>query len=306
MYNITLVGNPNCGKTTLFNLLTGKSEKVGNRAGVTVETKSGRYKKDKSVFITDLPGMYSIKGGSNDERIAANRLLSSTQTVINVIDGATLKRSLRLTCELTRLKVPIVIAINFCDELEKNGIKIDVAALSARFNVPVVMISARKKVGIDELMSAAIRSAREPRVIDREKTEKFISDTVKESLTLTCVKRQSFTDKADKILMHKIWGVPIFAAVIFCVYFLTTAVGGYFGNQISRLFGGVLDAANKSLSESGAAEWFTGLITGAAIKGVGTVVSFLPQILVLFFLLEIIEESGYMSRAAFLLSSVFR
>lgn len=303
-YNLTLVGNPNCGKTTLFNLLTGRAEKVGNRAGVTVETKFGRYKKDKSVLITDLPGMYSIKGGSGDERIAAKSLVSSDLTLINVIDGATLKRGLRLTCELTRLNVPMVIAVNFCDELEKNGIKIDANALSARFNVPVVMISARKNTGIDELMSAAIRSAKRPRVILSDETEKFISETVELSLARTIVKSRSFTDDADKILMHKVWGIPVFAAVIFGVYFLTSTVGGYFGDLISRFFSGVLGAVSETLSESGAAAWFTGLITGAAIKGVGTVVSFLPQILVLFFLLEIIEESGYMARAAFLLDGI--
>lgn len=302
--DLCLAGNPNCGKTTLYNLLTGKTEKVGNRAGVTVESKTGLYKKDKTVTVTDLPGTYSLKSGSSDERIAAKHILSSSQTVINVVDGTNLARNLRLTCELTRLNVPMVIAINFSDELQKIGVKIDAAILSERFGVPVVMISARKNTGIDKLMTAAVKNARKPHFIDPYKTEKFITETVEKSLSVTRKANETFTDKADKILMHRIWGIPVFVAIIFSVYFLTTTVGGFFGDRISGIMERFGDFIAETLKQSGAKEWFIGLITGALIKGVGAVLAFLPQILVLFFLLEIIEESGYLARAAFLMDGI--
>lgn len=301
--NLCLAGNPNCGKTTLYNILTGKSERVGNRAGVTVESKTGRYKKDKRVNITDLPGAYSLENGSDDEKIAAEHILSSTGVIINVVDGTNLKRSLRLTCELTRQNRPMVIAINFCDELQKNGIKIDTAALGKSFGVPVVMISARKNIGIDDLM-AAVNDARVPHKVGLSETDNFIETAIENSLIIKPVTRLTFSDKADKLLMHKIWGIPIFAAVIIFVYFITSAIGGFFGDKIAGLFASLSETAGAFLKASGAAEWFIGLVTGAVITGVGAVLSFLPQILVLFFLLEIIEESGYLARAAFLLDGV--
>ena len=301
--NICLAGNPNCGKTTLYNLLTGKTERVGNRAGVTVESKTGRYKKDKRVKITDLPGAYSLENGSIDEKIAAEHVFSSTGAIINIVDGTNLKRSLRLTLELARQNKPMVIAVNFCDELQKNGIKIDANTLSKGFGVPVVMISARKNTGIDELM-AAVENARVPHKVGKQEAENFIETVLKTSLKTNPVKTQAFTDKADKILMHKIWGIPIFAAVIISVYFLTSAIGGFLGDKIAGLFAMFSKSAGETLRQSGAAEWFIGLVTNAVITGVGAVLSFLPQILVLFFLLEIIEESGYLARAAFLLDGI--
>ena len=146
--NICLVGNPNCGKTTLFNRLTGKNEKVGNRAGVSVESKVGRCIKDKSVTITDLPGAYSLKSASEDERVVTDYLAQYDGAIVSVVDGMNLERSLNLTAELTRFNAPMVIAVNFCDEMAKRGVKIDLSAIESAFGVSVVLISARKNIGI--------------------------------------------------------------------------------------------------------------------------------------------------------------
>lgn len=301
---ISLIGNPNCGKTTLYNLLTGKTERVGNRAGVTVDSKTGRYVKDKSVFITDLPGTYSLKAVSGDERIVSDNLNEVPKVIINVVDGNNLSRNLLLTCELTSLKIPMVIAVNFSDELENRGIKIDTVALSKVFNVPVVLISARKNKGIDMLMNDALKNARVPNFIPPDNYEKFIDNALNSAVKTARADILDFTDKADKILMNKYLGIPIFIAVIVSVYSLTSILGGFLGDKIADFIKTAGAYAELSLRESGAAEWFIGLIVGALVKGVGAVLSFLPQILVLFLLLAVIEESGYLARAAFLMDGI--
>ena len=150
--SICLVGNPNCGKTTLFNVLTGSYQKVGNWSGVTVDKKQGKYKKDKSVTITDLPGIYSLSPLSLDEKVVTNYLKElKDEVIINVLDGTNLKRNLFLTIKLLKLKLPMIVAINMADELEKEGIKINVKALSRILGVPVFLISAKEKKGILEL-----------------------------------------------------------------------------------------------------------------------------------------------------------
>lgn len=301
---IYLVGNPNCGKTTLFNLLTGKNEKVGNRAGVSVDGKTAKYKKDKSVLIADLPGTYSVKGVSNDERVVSEYLKNTPKAVINVIDGTNLERSLRLTTELTLLKAPMVIAINFCDELIKNGVQIDEKELSKFFGVPVVKISARKNTGIDKLMALATEKAAVPRLILPIDREKFILNVINKSLKIKPENKSIFTDTADKILMHRFLGIPIFMLIITATYFFTSVIGGFFGDKIAGLLNNLGVVTAKALNDSGAAEWFTSLIASALIKGVGEVLSFLPQIIVLFFMLSLLEESGYSARAAFLLDGI--
>ncbi len=305
MFNgISLIGNPNCGKTTLYNVLTGKTERVGNRAGVTVDSKTGRYLKDKNVSVTDLPGTYSLKAVSVDERVVSANIKDKPKAIINVVDGTNLRRNLLLTCELSSLKIPMVIAINFSDELSKRGLKIDPLALSRIFGVPVVLISARKKRGVAELMNAALHHARVPAPIPPSNYEKVIENALSSAVKTTKGDTHDFTDKADRILMHKFFGIPIFVTVIVAVYFLTSLVGGFIGDKIAELFKTAGATVERSLVESGAAKWFTGLIVGAIIKGVGAVLSFMPQILVLFFLLAVIEESGYLARAAFLLDGI--
>ena len=225
------------------------------------------------------------------------------KAIINVIDGNNLERGLRLTTELTLLKVPMVIAINFCDELMKNGIKINENELAKSFGVPVVKISARKNIGIDKLMAAAQRKAAVPNLILPTDRENFIVKTALKAVK-TQPEKESFTDRVDRFLMHKFWGIPIFMLIITAVYFLTSVIGGYFGDKISNIVSVLGNSAEKSLKSSGAAECFTSLIVSAVIKGVGEVLSFLPQIIVLFFMLSLLEESGYSARAAFLLDGI--
>ena len=301
---IYLVGNPNCGKTTLFNLLTGKNEKVGNRAGVSVDGKTAKLKKDKRVLITDLPGTYSVKGASIDERVVSDYLSNTPKTIINVVDGNNIERGMRLTSELTLLKVPMVIAINFCDELERCGVNIDEKALSKAFGVPVVKISARKNKGIDRLIKAVISDAAVPNLIFPERRDDFITKTIKIAVKWSSNADDNITDKADKIIMHRFWGIPIFMLVIVAVYFFTSVVGGYFGKILSNAINDFGHYTEISLKKSGASEWFISLITSAVINGVGEVLSFLPQIVVLFFMLSLMEESGYSARAAFLFDGI--
>nr|MBO4517832.1 ferrous iron transporter B [Clostridia bacterium] len=296
--NICLFGAPNCGKTTLFNLLTGKNERVGNRAGVSVEEKSGRYKKDKSVIITDLPGTYSLKGVSVDEKIALQGLLRKPQTVISVIDGTDLERGLRLICELLTLDIPMVVAINFSDEMEKQGVKADIKRLSQIFGVPFVLISARKNRGVGELMDIALNRTAVC-ALQKKFDDKFIAQAIAAAVK-TAPTGENFTDKADKILMNKYLGIPVFIAVITAVYCLTALLGGFLGDKVSAAFVRFGNASERALIAGGVPTPLVSLIVNAVIKGVGEVLSFTPQILVLFFLLALIEESGYMARVAFL------
>ncbi|MBP5466273.1 MAG: ferrous iron transporter B, partial [Clostridia bacterium] len=303
MFNVCLFGAPNCGKTTLYNLLTGKNERVGNRAGVSVEEKSGRYKKDKNVIITDLPGTYSVKAVSFDEKIAALGLARKPQALVNVIDGTDLGRGLRLTCELLSLNIPMVVAVNFSDEMEKQGIKVDIKQLSQIFGVPFALISARKNRGTDNLMSLALSSAAVVSDAQKKFDDGFITNAMRAAVKVSD-DYQPFTDKADKILMSKYIGIPIFIAVITAVYFFTSVIGGFFGDKISALFNNFCKSTENALINGGVSAPFVSLTVNAVIKGVGEVLSFLPQILVLFFLLAIIEECGYMARVAFLLDGI--
>ena len=296
---ICLAGNPNCGKTSLFNLLTGKNERVGNRAGVSVESKVGRYKKDKTVTLIDLPGTYSLKSVSSDERVVTDFFTDYSGVIVSVLDGMNLERGLRLTSELTRLQIPMVIAINFCDEMKKRGIKIDLSAMERAFGVPIVLISARKNIGIDRLMTA-VNSAKVPINILPEKQDDIISKIVKTALKDNSVVKDTFTDKADRVLLNKYLGIPFFALIMVAVYYFTAVVGGFFGDGILGAISALSVSVKNALKLQGANEWFIGLICGAVIGGVGEVLSFLPQILVLFFLLAVMEETGYLSRAAFL------
>lgn len=313
---VALIGNPNCGKTTLFNLLTGTYQKTGNWTGVTTEKKSGVYRKDKRVNVVDLPGLYSLNAKSDDERAVLAYLKETPPDVIvNVVDGTNLERNLYLTCELSELNIPTVIAVNMYDDLNKNGIKLNSEKLAAVFGVDAVPVSALKNLNVDKLMSVAASTKKRLTAPDlkkekgntkSEKRYAFIERHVNGIIKKKQTRAEKFTQKADDVLTHRVFGIPIFFCVITLVYFLSMKIGGAVGEVISELFSSLADITDVFLKSYAVPEWLISLVCNAIIKSTGTVVSFLPQILVLFALMAIIEESGYASRVAFIMDRFFR
>lgn len=405
---IALAGNPNCGKTTLFNALTGATAHVGNYPGVTVEKRDGVYKKgDVKVGITDLPGIYSLSPYSPEEVVARNELLSEgIDVIVNVLDSTNLERNLYLTSQLLETHLPVVVALNMTDAAEKQGIKINAANLQSTLGVPVIQISALKKTGLKELIDEAAKAAKKERTpysyladsylseilevakehfdkqnkrdslflavkavegdelvaADTELTEKLaplkakiVNDFEGDFEGMVADLRYSYistfinkviakkksreklnkSDKADKVLTHRIWGLPIFAAIMFLVFHLTfsedlfflgamglipeaeeeTFFNAIFGNGAINSPGVILQSlvtsGTDALSEliAGAmpeGAWYTALVVDALCGGVFSVLSFIPQILVLFLFLSILEDTGYMARIAFILDRAFR
>lgn len=309
--SIALIGNPNCGKTTLFNTLTGTYQKTGNWTGVTTESKEGVYKKDKSIKIIDLPGLYSLNTFSKDESVVLDYLKNTPpDVVINIVDGTNLERNLYLTCELSRLNIPTIIAINMADELEKNNVKLNENVLSKLSGVPVIRISALKNINISKLIELA-KEANKPIRIEKafndyKQIYSFIEQNISEIVTKKQTRSEKFTQKADNILLHRMLGLPIFFCVITLVYFLSSKIGGFFGSHVATVFNDITNQVDYYLSIYGVPSFLINLVCDAIIKGVGTVSSFLPQIMILFALLAVIEESGYASRIAFLLDRIFK
>ncbi len=392
---IALVGNPNCGKTTLFNQLTGSSQHVGNWPGVTVEKKEGSLKfRNVNIDVLDLPGIYSLSPYSSEEVITRNSLIEDNpDLIINIVDATILERNLYLTTQLLELQKPIIIAFNMTDIVEKKGDIIDYNAFRTELNVPIVPISANKGIGIKELLDLAVRyaenksaSAISVKNIYDDKIEKVISkienELLKESnldklknkvnlrwlaikifendelllkkislsesqsknissykkmlsipehmdeqmlvadqryryiyeLCKSAIKRKhsqeyiTLTDRIDKIVTNKFLAVPIFALIIISIFYITFGpIGSFFRIHfeflIKDVFGGFV---LNLLTNLGAAEWSKSLIIGGIIEGVGSVISFLPQVMILFTLLSVLEDSGYMARAAFITDKLLR
>ncbi len=306
---IALIGNPNCGKTTLFNALTGTYQKTGNWTGVTTEKKEGVYRKNKAVKIIDLPGIYALSQGSSDENAVLEYLKKTPpKAIINIVDGTNLERNLYLTMQLKSLGIPMVVAVNMYDELEKNNIKLDTKGLSELINASITPISALKGKNIDGLMNEAINAklSLNRLNIKDENIYKVIESNISQIIDKKPTKSEIFTQKADNILTHKIWGIPIFLCVITLVYFLSINLGGFLGGYVSLFFERLKENTTFSLMKLGVSEWLISLLCGAVINGVGSVLAFLPQVLVLFALMSIIEQSGYASRIAFVLDRFFR
>lgn len=311
-YNVALIGNPNSGKTSLFNYLTGMKQKVGNRIGVTVEEKEGYYLKDKSVKIIDLPGTYSLTAISEDEKVVNNYVKSKKiDAIINVIDGTNIERSLYLTTELLSLNVPILVAVNMFDVMQKRGLEFNFSALENLFNVKVIKISVKKRINLKELVEHAVNNKKIPKPISFlgekdyyvERAEK-ISSFVKQNLSEK-IKKPYLDNKIDKILLHSFWGYVIFAITIFAVFYLSSKIGGVFSETINSTFSTISERIKNYMLLSNQTSWFTDLVSVAIIKGIGSVLAFLPQVLVLFLCLTIIEESGYSTRIAFLTDKIF-
>lgn len=421
MKKFALAGNPNCGKTTLFNLLTGSTAYVGNWPGVTVEKKTGTYKRGaEPVQIVDLPGIYSLSPYTPEEVVSRNFILEEKPAcIINIVDATNLERNLYLTTQLMEIDVPMVVALNMMDEVEKSGDAIDAQLLERKIGIPVVAISALKGTGIKELMDRAISVSGKPRegvtvlkdspiahlvrdvsialraqgveaplfhavklsemdeietnmhpelvkMVDEFKAT-FKDDTFGDDLEAVVAdarykyisanyssayqkkhghgERLTKSDRADKILTHRVWGIPIFIVILFAIFHLTfsedlfyiSAIAGGLptledlgmdtgngavtllacfydgavfspGVILTNLLNWVLDWINvlAEMACAGAPAWVGSFVVDGVLGGVFAVLGFIPQILTLFLFFSILEDSGYMARIAFILDRIFR
>ncbi len=379
---IALAGNPNSGKTTLFNALTGSNQFVGNWPGVTVEKKEGKLKGHKDVIIMDLPGIYSLSPYTLEEVVARNYLIGERpDAIINIVDGTNIERNLYLSTQIMELGIPVVMAVNMIDVLEKTGDKIHVDKLSKKLGCEVVEISALKGTGIQKAAEKAVAlaqkkvsaapvhtfSAKAEEIIrtveDKlrgsvpedqkrffaikllEKDEKiqsqmksapdvsaeieqleaafdddtesiitneryvYISSVIGECVTKVQKGKMTVSDKIDRVVTNRWATLPIFALVMFVVYYVSvTTVGDWLtGWTNDTLFGEWIVPGAQSFFEGiGCADWLTGLIVDGIISGVGAVLGFVPQMLVLFLFLAFLESCGYMARVAFIMDRIFR
>ena len=424
MKRFALAGNPNCGKTTLFNSLTGSTAHVGNWPGVTVEKRSGTYKKlDEQVSIIDLPGIYSLSPYTNEEVISRNYILDEhPDCVINIVDATNLERNLYLTTQILEIDVPVVVALNMVDVLDKNGDKVDPAALEKKLGVPVIAISALKEENLELLMKRAYEASCSKRVgstiiqnkdllhlvndvkiafkgkkvdnplfhaiklVENDELETkdhsdllemvsefkktFKDDTfgddfeaiiaddryryISENYSSVLTKHEEVTqegkhfkmshsDKIDKVLTHRVFGLLIFAAILFLVFHFTFSenlfyLGGIFSanevapslegtmyeglfwsdgginspgvilfNFFDMSFSGIIDATSGTMEAAlGEGHWLTGFVCDGVLSGLFSILGFLPQILLLFLFFSIMEDTGYMARVAFILDRIFR
>ena len=388
--NIALAGNPNCGKTTLFNEITGSKQHVGNWPGVTVEKKEGKYKKNKEMNIVDLPGIYSLSPYSAEEIVARNYIVEEKPDVlINIIDATNIERNMYLTLQILETEIPTIVALNMMDEVENRGTKIDIDKLSKYLGVKVVPIVARNGKNIDVLMEEVKKVSKEknknleiyskdveefledilsnindndsrlinPRwrsiklleedPIETEKLSpetkqkiesilsraneklngdaegeiadqryKFISNvvgkTVKKKEKADGKRIETTSDKIDKVLTNRIIAIPAFLVIMYGLFSITfgegpLGIGVWLQTLVCDFWDGPLtEIILTSLENMGASGWALSLVGDGILAGLGGVVSFLPQILVLFLLMSVLEDSGYMARVAFVMDKIFR
>ena len=381
---IALAGNPNSGKTTLFNALTGSNQYVGNWPGVTVEKKEGKLKGYDNVTITDLPGIYSLSPYTLEEVVAREYLIKERpNAILNIVDGTNLERNLYLTTQLTELGIPVVVAINMMDLVDKKGDEIDLELLEKQMGVKFVSISALKGTNIDKAAAAAVEAAKNGKTIpmhtfagnvehalahieeacvhnlpeeqqrwysiklferddkvmealkldkktldhinkDIEAVEKEMDDDSESIITNEryiyigellkgIYKKKSAqglttSDKIDKIVTNRILGLPIFAAIMTFVYWLAMGpFGTFLTDWTNDVFAGWLTEGAAGIMESlGVSDWLVSLVADGIVGGVGAVLGFVPQMLVLFLMLCILEDVGYMARVAFIMDRIFR
>lgn len=382
---IALAGNPNCGKTTMFNDLTGSSQYVGNWPGVTVEKKEGKLKGHKGVIITDLPGVYSLSPYTLEEVVSRNYLVNERpDAIINLVDATNLERNLYLTTQILELGIPVVIALNMMDIVKKSGDKIDTEKLGKALGCPIVETSALKGTGSLDAAQKAIELAKRKQGLDSkhafsketeqaltsiaelvntkipsdktrwyaiklfERDEKVLAALELPQETLDQLeiiiqsteekldddsetiitnerydyiadltekylqkgnKGSSVSDKIDRIVTNRIWALPIFAGIIFVIYYVAVSSVGKIATDFMNdtLFGDwITNGVTAGLKAIGAADWLQGLLVNGIIGGVGTVLGFVPQMLIVFFALSFLEDCGYMARIAFIMDRIFR
>ena len=382
---IALAGNPNSGKTTLFNALTGSNQFVGNWPGVTVEKKEGRLKNHKDVIVTDLPGIYSLSPYTLEEVVARNYLIDERPDVIlNIVDATNLERNLYLTTQLVEIGIPVVIALNMMDLVRRKGDSINVPELSRQLGCKIVEISALKGEGTEAAADAAVKAAsgtktipqhtfsgavehalahieevtvhslpeeqqrwysikifeRDTKVLEKLNLDQSVLNHVEQDIVAaeteldddaesiitneryiwianvmkSCHKKASAgalstSDKIDRIVTNRILGLPIFAVVMWLVYWIAMGpFGSFLTDWTNDVLGGewLTEGSRTVMENLGAADWLTGLVSDGIFAGVGAVLGFVPQMLVLFLMLCILEDCGYMARIAFIMDRIFR
>lgn len=312
MITAALLGNPNVGKTTLFNFLTGSNQYVGNWAGVTVDKKEG-YLFD-SVKIVDLPGIYALDTYSNEERISKDFLANgNTDVIINIVDASNLNRNLYLTTQLKEFNKPIILVLNMMDTAEANGTKINCEALSELLNVTVIPIVASKGKGIEELKKCLKNSNflyngndNHYQFQNEKETYNYIESILNRCVTITSSETATSTEKIDKLVINKYLAYPIFIGILYFVFQFTFS---WVGQPLADLFDvGVNDWIIPKLDFllKSSSPWFRSLLVEGIAKGVGAVIVFLPVILALFLCISFLEDSGYMARAAFIMDKMMR
>lgn len=319
MKTIALVGNPNSGKTTLFNKLTGLRQHTGNFPGVTVERMEGPMMGFPDATLVDLPGMYSLNAASFEEAVSRDFLTGSPpDAVINIVDATCLERGLYLTVQLLELGLPVVVAMNMMDEVRKGGGTVDTQALEKGLGVPVLAVSASRGEGVKAVAERALKAGKpapltlpgrgetdEEKIIRRYAfLEKLTSRAIPKGQESEAQKR---SQRVDRVLTHPALAFPIFLSVMGLIFYLTFGpIGGTLNDGFAWLIKAFTALAGQALLAVHAADWLTGLITEGILTGVGTVLSFLPTILTLFFLLSLLEDSGYMARMAFVTDRLLR
>lgn len=325
-----LTGNPNCGKTTIFNTLTGSAQYVGNWPGVTVERKTGKLKrKNLNIDIVDLPGIYSINPYSLEERVAEEYIRNGeSDIIINVIDATSIERSLFLTLQLIETGKPVISVLNMMDVIEKEGTVIDIGGLEKELGVRIIPVSAKRNKGMEDLISG-LESIKElnhsakfekylKKVNEMKESEEYTDDNIS-SYRYKYIKdlvgnhivpgsnRSKASRKIDDVLTHKYFGIPIFLMIMWTIYNLSiNTVGAYSQGAGERFLSFISIKLEGFLVSAGANEYIIALVIEGILSGVGSVLLFLPQIVVLFFFIALLEDSGYMSRVSFILDKVFR
>ncbi|WP_035289702.1 ferrous iron transport protein B [Clostridium sp. KNHs214] len=312
MFTAALVGNPNVGKTTLFNTLTGSNQYVGNWAGVTVEKKEGFL--DSNFKIVDLPGIYAMDTFSNEEKVSKDFLLNgNVDVIINIVDASNLNRNLYLTTQLKEFNIPIILVLNMIDVAESKGIEINYSTLSEELGVMVIPISASKNKGLSEVKNALLESSFKNYISNSNfnfSSEKeayvYIETVLNKCIKSTFNNTETISEKIDKVLLHKFLSYPIFLIIFFFIFKFTFS---WVGQPLSDLLD---DGLNKILIPklgsllSNSSPWFKSLLLDGIVSGVGSVVVFLPIILALFIGISFLEDSGYMARAAFIMDKFMR